>query len=119
MFKLEKEFRADYNLIAGVDEAGRGPLAGPVVAGAVIFKNIPKIKNLKDSKLLKAQEREEIFEKIKLSALEFQISICDVEYINQNNILRATLKAMQDAVLKLKTIPELILIDGTFTIPQI
>jgi len=111
--KLEKEFfKKGYNLIAGVDEAGRGPLAGPVVAASVIFDKEIKINGINDSKKLSQKEREELEKQIKEKALAYSIFVVDVENINKWNILRSSLFAMEQAILKLNIIPDLILVDG-------
>ncbi|MCX7798135.1 MAG: ribonuclease HII [Melioribacter sp.] len=98
--------------IAGVDEAGRGPLAGPVVAAAVIFdKNInhPKIK---DSKKITEKSREQLFDWILNNCISYGIGIVDQNEIDKTNILQASLKAMKIAVENLQIKPHLILIDG-------
>lgn len=102
----------DINLIAGVDEAGRGPLAGPVVAAAVIFDNDTFIEGVNDSKKLSEKKRDALFEKIISSSLCYGIGIVDNEEIDKINILQASLKAMKIAVSKLTQCPDLILIDG-------
>ncbi len=99
-------------LIAGIDEAGRGPIAGPVVAAAVIFDKKVSIKGVNDSKKLSAKTREELFYKIIESAVSFGVGIIDHEEIDRINILQATLKAMKTASEKLSPKPDLILIDG-------
>jgi len=99
-------------LVAGVDEAGRGPLAGPVVAAAVILNPNSPIENLKDSKLLSAKKREYLFEQINNQALAVSWSSCSVIEIDSINILQASLLAMRKAILNLKIIPNQILVDG-------
>ncbi|TMH28536.1 MAG: ribonuclease HII [Betaproteobacteria bacterium] len=100
-------------LIAGVDEAGVGPLAGPVVAGAVILDPGKKrIKGLRDSKLLPAPAREELAAEIRSRALAWAIGVSDVAEIDSLNILHATLLAMSRAVGGLTTAPEVVWIDG-------
>ena len=99
-------------LIAGVDEAGRGPLAGPVVAAAVILDPITPILGIKDSKKLSENKREELFTIICSSALAWSIAQTEVDEIDTLNILQATLLAMQRAVLKLKIQPIKVLVDG-------
>lgn len=100
---------------AGVDEAGRGPLAGPVVAAAVILspKDIDRI-NLKDSKQLSPQQRESIFKEITSSAIAWKVAVIGPRMIEVVNIHNATILAMKKAVLKLKPFPTGILIDGKF-----
>lgn len=99
-------------LIAGVDEAGRGPLAGPVIAAAVILDPRRPIAGLADSKQLSAKKREELFLKITEHALAYGIGRAEVEEIDAINILQATFLAMQRAVAALKLAPTQILIDG-------
>ena len=99
-------------LIAGVDEAGRGPLAGPVVAAAVILDDMQPIKGLADSKALTARRREKLFDEIRAKALCCSIAEASVEEIEQLNILQATLLAMRRAVEGLRLKPRLVLVDG-------
>lgn len=99
-------------LIAGVDEAGRGPLAGPVIAAAVILKPDFQLHGLTDSKKLSEKERERLFKEICQQALSWSIARGRVSEIDSINILQATLLAMQRAVLRLKISPCIALIDG-------
>jgi ribonuclease HII len=99
-------------LVAGVDEAGRGPLAGPVVAAAVILDPRQPIEGLADSKKLTARRREQLFEKIRAQALCCAIAEASVEEIDRLNILQATLLAMRRAVEGLRLPPALVLVDG-------
>ena len=99
-------------LTAGVDEAGRGPLAGPVVAAAVILDECQPIAGLNDSKKLSPARREMLFEQIRARALCFAIAEASVEEIDRLNILQATLLAMQRAVAGLRLRPGLVLVDG-------
>ena len=105
-------------LIAGVDEAGRGPLAGPVVAAAVILDELSPISGLADSKKLTALRREKLFDEIRAKALCFSIAEASVEEIDQINILQATLLAMRRAVLGLRLKPVKVLVDGN-RLPQL
>lgn len=98
--------------IAGIDEAGRGPLAGPVVAAAVILPPGIEIKGLADSKKLSEKKRELLFDIIQEKAYAWAIGRAEVEEIDAINILQATFLAMQRAVLGLKVVPDLALIDG-------
>jgi len=98
--------------VAGVDEAGRGPLAGPVVAAAVILPARQPIRGLRDSKQLTAARREMLYEQIVKQAAAFAIVSVDVVEIDQLNILQATLIGMQRAVLQLPVAPSQVLIDG-------
>ena len=99
-------------LMAGVDEAGRGPLAGPVVAAAVILDDLNPIKGLADSKILTALRREKLFDEIRAKALCCSIAEASVEEIEHLNILQATLLAMRRAVEGLRLQPKLVLVDG-------
>ncbi len=99
-------------LTAGVDEAGRGPLAGPVVAAAVILDDLNPIRGLNDSKKLTAKRREALFDEIRARALCFAIAEASVQEIDQFNILQATLLAMKRAVEALRLPPKLVLVDG-------
>jgi len=116
---LEAQFKKlGYSLIAGVDEAGRGALAGPVFAAAVILPYEFENSEIKDSKLLSPQKREELFDYICKVALDYSIACADVEEINQLGIFQATFKAMLKALKKLKVKPQLVLIDGPWIIPE-
>ncbi len=99
-------------LIAGVDEAGRGPLAGPVVAAAVILDDLQPIKGLNDSKQLTARARERLYVEIHAKALCFCIAQASVEEIDALNILQATMLAMRRAVEGLRLRPNKVLVDG-------
>ena len=99
-------------LTAGVDEAGRGPLAGPVVAAAVILDDLNPVRGLNDSKKLTAKRREALFDEIRARALCFAIAEASVQEIDQINILQATLLAMKRAVEALRLPPKLVLVDG-------
>lgn len=99
-------------LVAGVDEAGRGPLAGPVVAVAVILDDLNPIQGLNDSKKLTAKRREVLFDEIRARALCFSIAESSEQEIDQINILQATLLAMKRAVEGLRLPPKLVLVDG-------
>ena len=112
-FKLERGFWKKSVLVAGVDEAGRGSLAGPVVAAAVIFKDneVADI-GINDSKVLKPERREELFEIIISHALDYCISFVDNKRIDGINILNATFEAMNNSIKSMKTKPGHLLIDG-------
>jgi ribonuclease HII len=99
-------------LVAGVDEAGRGPLAGPVVAAAVILDDLKRIKGLADSKVLTPLRRERLFDEIRAHALAFCIAEASVEEIDSLNILQATMLAMKRAVEGLRLLPHKVLVDG-------
>jgi ribonuclease HII len=116
----KKYFRAEQlglnwdvpGLVAGVDEAGRGPLAGPVVAAAVILDPGRRIPGLKDSKVLTALQRETLHGRILERALCCGVGLAGVEEIDRLNILQATLLAMQRAVKALRLVPHKVLVDG-------
>lgn len=99
-------------MIAGVDEAGRGPLAGPVVAAAVILDELQPIAGLNDSKKLTARTRERLFDEIRAKALCCCIAEASVEEIDRLNILQATMLAMRRAVEGLRLKPSKVLVDG-------
>lgn len=99
-------------LVAGVDEAGRGPLAGPVVAAAVILDDQRPIKGLADSKVLSERRRERLFDEVRARALCVSVAEASVEEIDRLNILRATLLAMQRAVAGLRLTPHRVVVDG-------
>lgn len=100
------------SLIAGIDEAGRGPLAGPVVAAAVIMPLGETIEGVNDSKKLSAKKREALYDEITANAIAVGVGIVDEKEIDQINILNATKKAMAEAVSGLKVRPEHILVDA-------
>ncbi len=127
LFKVNKKSLQDlegflrkkgYSFIAGVDEAGRGALAGPVCAAAVILKENFPFEKLKDSKLLTPEKREELFSLIIKEALSYSIVMIDSNEINQIGIFKATFKAMKQAVESLRVSPEIVLVDGPFIIPD-
>lgn len=115
-------YRRGYHWIAGVDEAGRGPLAGPVVAAAVILPRDGIGEKLFDSKKISSKKREHLYETILAEAQGVGIGIIGQEEIDRVNILQATLKAMASAIENLPAPPDIILIDGlqgiTLPIPQ-
>lgn len=116
-----KEFEREYDgcsLICGVDEAGRGPLAGPVAAGAVILPKDCMILYLNDSKKLSEKRREELFLEIREKAVSYSVGIVGPERIDEINILQATYEAMRQAVSGLGVVPDLLLNDAV-TIPEL
>lgn len=115
MKQFEKKY-ADYTAICGIDEAGRGPLAGPVVAGAVILPKDCSILYLNDSKQVSASRREELFNEIQEKAVACAVGIVSPQRIDEINILQATYEAMHQAVEGLKVVPDLLLVDAV-TIP--
>ena len=115
MDQLEYEIKAvakGYVNTAGVDEAGRGPLAGPVVAAAVIFPAKINIVGLDDSKKLSPKKREELYPQIQAEAIAYGVAIVSREVIDEINILQASRLAMKKAVEQLQPVPDLLLIDG-------
>jgi ribonuclease HII len=110
--QIALRFDGEYTLIAGVDEAGRGPLAGPVVAAAVILDDQKRIRGLADSKVLTQLRREALFDEIRAKALAFCIAEASVDEIDELNILQATLLAMKRAVEGLRLPPQMVLVDG-------
>ena len=113
MWEYEKELKnKGYKFIAGVDEAGRGPLAGPVYAAAVILKEDALIDGINDSKKLSEKKREELYDKIIESAVAYSVYSVDEKVIDEVNILNATHMAMNGAVDNLSTKADYVLIDG-------
>lgn len=117
MYKYEKEY-SNYAYICGIDEVGRGPYAGPVVAAAVILPKDEEILYLNDSKKLSEKKREALYELINEKALAIGIGIVEPDVIDQINILQATYKAMQIAISKLKFKPDILLNDALI-IPEV
>ena len=117
-YTIEKEvIENGFKYVAGVDEAGRGPLAGPVCAAAVILPKGLVIEEINDSKKLTEKKREKLFDIIIENAVAYSIQFCDPEIIDSINIRQATHKAMEDAVNGLSVKPEHIFIDGNDNIP--
>ncbi len=113
LWRTERELRAQgFVRIAGVDEAGCGPIAGPVVAAAAIFADSCRLPGLADSKLLKPEERERLFELIHKKALCVGVGIADVRTVDRINILSAAHLAMHEAIAQLAPPPDLLLVDG-------
>ena len=113
LMELESSLRAEgYALICGVDEAGRGPLAGPVCAAAVILPPDAELPGLNDSKKLSEKKRELLFPLIQEQAVAWSVAFASVEEIEELNILRATFLAMNRAIAGLDPKPDLALIDG-------
>jgi ribonuclease HII len=114
MFELEYR-RKGFRRIAGVDEVGRGPLAGPVVAAACLIPEPDSIEGVRDSKALSAKNRQKLFWSIIKRSL-VGVGVINEREIDRLNILQASLLAMREAVLKLPVMPDLLLIDGPFKI---
>ena len=118
LWAFENEARkSGYSLVAGIDEAGRGPLAGPVVSAAVVLPEIFRIDGVDDSKKLTPKKRADLFHRIQKSALAVGVGIVEVETIDRINILQAALLSMAKAVENLAIQPDYLLIDGPFPIP--
>lgn len=117
MYAYEEKY-SQYDYICGIDEVGRGPLAGPVVAGAVILPKGCEILYINDSKQLSAQKREALYEEIKSKAIAIGIGIVSPAKIDEINILQATYMAMREAISKLSVVPQLLLNDAV-TIPEV
>lgn len=118
---LMREFERQYEdcvFICGIDEAGRGPLAGPVAAGAAILPKDCQILYLNDSKKLSESRREELFLEIKEKAIAWSVGIVGPERIDEINILQATYEAMRQAISKLDPVPQVLLNDAV-TIPGV
>lgn len=111
MKKFEYKY-ADYEYICGIDEVGRGPLAGPVMAAAVILPKDCKILYINDSKQLSSKKREELYELITKEAVAWAVGVRDEKRIDEINILNATYEAMQDAVHSLSVTPDILLNDA-------
>lgn len=107
-----KAFEHGYTSVCGVDEAGRGPLAGPVCAAAVILPSNTIIKGVNDSKKLSEKKREVLFDVIKETSLAYSIAFASVEEIENMNILNATMLAMKRAVEGLEIKPDYVMVDG-------
>ena len=112
----EKARRQGFQVITGLDEAGRGPLAGPVVAAAVVLPRTRSMQGVADSKTLKAEQREKALSLIRKRALGIGVGIVEAEEIDRLNILQASLKAMELALQDLSLSPDCLLIDGLHTL---
>jgi ribonuclease HII len=120
LFSFDEDFRTGgCSPLAGVDEVGRGALAGPVVAAAVILPKSLLIAGLNDSKKISKKKREVLFKEIKKRALDYTIETVNNKIIDRINILEATFLAMSRALLKLKIRPNLCLIDGNHSVPYL
>jgi len=112
-------FQRGFQQVCGVDEAGRGPLAGPVVAAAVILPRDIEIDGLDDSKRLSPARRDDVFERIIGLSIPCAVGIVDHQAIDTMNILRASLCAMRKAVMELSPSPDVVLVDGNASIPNL
>lgn len=118
MKQFEYQYWEEYDYICGIDEVGRGPLAGPVMAAAVILPKDVNILYLNDSKQLSEKKREELYEEIKEKAISYAVGMADVETIDEINILQADYIAMRQAISKLSVEPQILLNDAV-TIPSV
>ncbi len=112
LYLYDEKLREEYKLIAGVDEAGRGPLCGPVACASVILKPQYKGEGINDSKKLTEKKREALFSEIIENCISYSIVLIDEKTIDEKNILNATLFGMQKSVKELNFTPDLVLIDG-------
>ena len=112
LYAFDAEKRNDYSILCGVDEAGRGPLAGDVYAAAVILDPMNPIEGINDSKKLTEKKRELLFEEICSKAVSYSIATATVEEIEEINILNAAMLAMKRAVEGLSVVPSYVLVDG-------
>lgn len=115
---LREKFGKEFALICGVDEAGRGPLAGPVAAGACILPKDHDILYINDSKKLSPKKREELFVKIKEEAIAWNVALVGPERIDEINILQATYEAMRQAIAGLSPQPDAVVVDAVH-IPEL
>ena len=118
MLEFERKYGDEFSCICGIDEAGRGPFAGPVVAGAVILPKGLTIEGLNDSKQVSAKRREELYDEIKEKAVSVGIGMSSPARIDEINILQATYEAMRHAVEDLDVVPDLLLNDAV-KIPEV
>lgn len=107
-----------YRFVAGLDEAGRGCLAGPVVAAAVVFEEHTRVRGVTDSKLLSAEDREVLAARIRKRARCIGVGMCSPEEVDELNVLWASMEAMRRAVMKLAPQPDYLLIDGNQCFPD-
>ena len=113
MLDYEKKYYENgFDLVAGIDEAGRGPLAGPVCVAIAIMPKEPLLEKVNDSKKLTEKRREELYEQIKELAIDYHIELIDEKTIDQINILNATKLGMKNCIDKIKTRPDIVLIDA-------
>lgn len=117
MKSFEYQYWKEYDYVCGIDEVGRGPLAGPVMAAAVIFPKDVNLLYLNDSKQLSEKRREELYEEIKSTAIAYAVGMADVATIDAINILQADYQAMRQAINKLSVQPQILLNDAV-TIPE-
>jgi ribonuclease HII len=119
LYAFDEKHRAPGPLLAGVDEAGRGPWAGPVVAAAVVLRPESRFRGLNDSKLVPPEERERLDALIRREALFFAVAAVDPLVIDEVNILQATFIAMRRALFQLAIRPDQVLVDGNRPVPEL
>ncbi|MBQ1410832.1 MAG: ribonuclease HII [Oscillospiraceae bacterium] len=112
LYSYEAALRAEYPILCGIDEAGRGPLAGPVCAAACVLPAGLVLEGLNDSKKLSAKRRDALYEEITAKALAWAVCLADEKTVDEINILQATFQAMRGAVSQLPLRPDLCLVDG-------
>lgn len=118
-FEIEENLlKEGYRFICGVDEAGRGPLAGPVFAAAVIMDREKIVEGVRDSKKLTPKKREKLFEEIVKVSISYSVAMVDNKTIDEININNATFLAMKNAIQSLEFVPDIILVDG-YEIPDL
>lgn len=118
MYEYENDlYKQGYNIICGIDEAGRGPLCGPVVAASVILPKGLYIEGLNDSKKISEKKREHLYNEIVEKSIAYSVGVSDVKVIEEVNILNATRLAMKQAVEGLKVVPEFALVDAEKKVP--
>ena len=123
MLEFERQYHSQgKKLIAGIDEVGRGPLCGPVVAASVILPQDVEISGVSDSKKLSAKKRDTLYREIEIRALDIGLGIVHEDRIDEINILQATMQAMRESIENLKQRPDMLLVDGNIkpltSIPQ-
>ena len=118
LFLYDKALKVEYPILCGVDEAGRGPLCGPVCCAAVILKDDFVCEEINDSKKLTEKKREKLFDIIIENAVSYSIVMVDPKTIDEINILNASLLGMKNAVEKLNVTPNLVIVDGNKVPPQ-
>ncbi len=117
LLEFDRKLKQNYGeFLAGADEAGRGPLAGPVCCAAVVLKQDVNIEGLNDSKKLTEKKREALFDKVIENCLSYSIVFVDNKTIDEINILKASLLGMKQAAESLETKPDILLIDGNFAV---
>lgn len=118
LFLFDKALKSDYPLLCGVDEAGRGPLCGPVCCAAVVLKDDFVCEEINDSKKLTEKKREKLFDIIIENAVAYSIVMVDPHTIDEINILNASLLGMKNAIKELSLTPSLVIVDGNKVPPQ-